>query len=143
MKKKKDRRVVGYRHYKAGYEVRHEFWDSQIDGCKELEMKEAYNPHGDWIGKPKFAKRLSDRGIAPIKAHKRHCICSIGYCAEKRMWYGWSHRAICGFGIGDMVFNERMRGRTDHTPFKKHGTVKIESLEQAKKAAINFARSVS
>ena len=28
---------------------------------------------------------------------------SIGWSEEEKKWYGWSHRAIYGFGIGDMV----------------------------------------
>lgn len=29
-----------------------------------------------------------------------HNTCCIGFNPIKQKWYGWSHRAICGFGIG-------------------------------------------
>jgi len=30
-------------------------------------------------------------------------ICQIGFCEKEQKWYGWSHRAIYGFGIGSVV----------------------------------------
>ena len=32
---------------------------------------------------------------------------SSGLDADKGIWYGWSHRAICGFKIGDMLFDPK------------------------------------
>lgn len=29
--------------------------------------------------------------------------CCIGFCENEMKWYGWSHRAIFGFGIGSKV----------------------------------------
>ena len=29
--------------------------------------------------------------------------CSIGFCQREQKWYGWSHRAIYGFGIGSTI----------------------------------------
>lgn len=32
--------------------------------------------------------------------------CSIGFNEEEQKWYGWSHRAIFGFGIGSQIKKE-------------------------------------
>lgn len=32
-----------------------------------------------------------------------HKVSSIGFSPSEKKWYGWSHRAICGFGIGSEV----------------------------------------
>ena len=70
----------------------------------------------------------------------------LGFSEESQKWYGWSHRALCGFGIGDMLFDE------DYSPdgvniekmkFTDRGSVKIETLDQAKQAAKNFSSYVS
>lgn len=37
------------------------------------------------------------------RAEKEHLVCSIGWCEREHKWYGWSHRAIFGFGIGSEV----------------------------------------
>jgi len=29
--------------------------------------------------------------------------CCVGFNEKEQKWYGWSHRAICGFGIGSIV----------------------------------------
>ena len=99
--------------------------------------------NGEWIGNPKLARFLCNKkGLRLIqKSKKDNCVCSIGFNTEENKWYGWSHRAICGFGIGDKVFQERFGD--DNTPFTKHGNKTIENMEQAKLAAKRFAESVS
>lgn len=69
-----------------------------------LHMKVAYTPSGDYIGNPKIAHLLcKKRGIAPEKISPDHNVCSIGFSETEQKWYGWSHRAIHGFGIGAEV----------------------------------------
>ena len=62
-------------------------------------MKYAVDIKGDYIGCPKDAYRLVNKyGISIFeKTDDGHCVCSIGYNLHKKLWYGWSHRAICGF----------------------------------------------
>ncbi len=80
----------------------------------------------------------------------------LGYSEENKKWYGWSHRAIAGFGIGDMMYDEKWvhpdddpndpwdkQEKTMKTPFTQHGNEKIKTMEQAKEAAKRFAKSVS
>jgi hypothetical protein len=81
-----------------GYTIRTELISDYGD---PFEMESAYNPQGDYIGNLDMAKRLcEDRGIAPVKSAPDHGVCSIGFCEKEQKWYGWSHRAIYGFGIG-------------------------------------------
>jgi len=106
---------------------------------------------GHWIG----AKHTRDRrctatyltrrvGLAKIqKAEPGHCVASIGFSEERQTWAGWSHRALCEFGIGDRIFNERYHPQGDKTPFKRHGKRLITKLWEAKLAAKRFAASVS
>lgn len=87
-----------------GYELRTERVSGGIFGCKDFEIVSAYSPDGTYIGSPENAKHLVDKmGIAPEKARSDHKVCSIGFCANENKWYGWSHRAIYGFGVGSHV----------------------------------------
>ncbi len=132
--------IKSRRFFKAGYEVRTEIVDDNAGGT--LEMKNAYNVHGEWIGEPKFAYRLIvTRGILPEKVNKNRNICSIGYCPRDGRWYGWSHRAIVGFKIGDMIFEEEFGD--DDTLFIRHGKKKIKTHADARLSAIRFADYVS
>ena len=97
-------RVLSTRKYKAGYEIREEVWNRSAGGGKALKVKTAYTPSGDWIGDSRWAYRLcKKRGVAPEKSKPDHCVCSIGYSKKDKKWYGWSHRAIYGFGVGSKV----------------------------------------
>jgi len=132
------------RHY-PGYLYRREIVDdSEYGGDGDLEMVNCYAAEsGHWIGNAKTARFLClKRGLRDVqKSHPNHSVCSIGFNHKEQKWYGWSHRAICGFGIGDMIFEERFGD--DHTPFTKHGSKPIRNMEDAKTAAIRFAGSVS
>ena len=41
--------------------------------------------------------------INPEPSRPDHDYCSIGFCEKEQKWYGWSHRAMYGFGIGSGV----------------------------------------
>ena len=134
--------VLAERNYKAGYVVREEFIDDREYGGSGLFMKNAYSPSGEWIGNPKTAYYLcKKRGIAPEKSKKKHCVCSIGFSKRLNKFFGWSHRAIVGFAIGDRVFEERFGN--DSTKFRKHGKKTIKTRADQRQAAIAFASHVS
>ena len=139
------KKVLFERKYKAGYTYRRELHDGSEYGGKDFEMKMCYTPSGDWIGTPREARLLYvKRGLTRIqKSHPSHCVCSIGFDARRKKWFGWSHRAVCGFGVGDKLFTQRCKGATDKTPFVKHGRTTIVNLGQAKIAAKRFAEYVS
>ena len=60
---------------------------------------------------------------------------------EKGIWYGWSHRAICGFKIGDKIFEEDFGD--NYTPFIKHGSKNIKTLQDAQLSAERFSKYVA
>jgi hypothetical protein len=62
---------------------------------------------------------------------------SFGKSRANGKWYGWSHRAIASFGIGDVV--KPTTSGFDH--LKEPFIIKTE--EKAKEVAKRFARSVS
>lgn len=71
---------------------------------KVIITKQAYTPDGIYIGTPKTAHYLIvKKGIKPELSDTEHKVCSIGFCEKEQKWYGWSHRSIYGFGIGDKV----------------------------------------
>ena len=67
-----------------------------------FEIESAY-AGGLYIGDPKTAKMLDERGIKPELASPDHNVCSIGFCEKDQKWFGWSHRAICEFKVGHIV----------------------------------------
>lgn len=93
--------VVSVRKYRAGYEVRTELYNGELYHCADFTIKSAYTLNGDYIGNGKIAYYLcKKKGIVPEKRTANSSICSIGFCEREQKWYGYSHRAIFGFGIG-------------------------------------------
>lgn len=148
-----NRKVLSVRNYKAGYEVRTEKVFHNGDEESTI-MKSAYTPSGDYIGNSVWAHRLVvQRGIAPEKSSPSHSVCSIGFCERDQKWYGWSHRAIYGFGIGDVAKEGdvvTVSGWTDeyleeHPEDDRSLPVgfEVKTLDDAKLAAIAFADGVS
>lgn len=134
--------ILKTRKFKVGYEVRLEEWIDVLN--IPTVVKAAYTPTGDYIGDPRMAYILVVKyGIKPELRTDHSNVCTIGFCEREQAWYGWSHRAICGFGIGDNLFDEFYPGADEHTPFAKHGSKPIETLDEARQAASNFAESVS
>lgn len=58
---------------------------------------------GTYIGTIEFAEGLKARGITAQGRRGQSQVASIGFCENEQKWYGWSHRAICGFGLGSSV----------------------------------------
>lgn len=126
------------------YVERIENWkfDMQKPSEPATRMNSAYNLNGDYIGDVETAKHICDKyGIAPEISQPGNSVCSIGYSEKHGKWFGWSHRAICGFGIGDKIFEEKYGD--DETPYVEHGSKPITTLDDAKLAAQRFAESVA
>ena len=135
------KKLLSVRHYKAGYDIRTEEWRVFEDEEPTI-MKAAYTTDGNYIGSSKVAYRLCvQMGISPELRTENSSVCSIGFSEREQKWHGWSHRCICSFGIGDKLFEEQYGD--DYTLFTQHGSITIETLEQAKQAASAFAGSVS
>ena len=97
--------IVKERKYRNSYIVRDEKWltnfEDELKGHTQLMKDQAYNLKGEWICDSKWAHELIvQRGIMPEKANPSYSVCSIGFCKKEQKWYGWSHRAMYGFGIG-------------------------------------------
>lgn len=59
---------------------------------------------GGYVGRPEDAYRYYQLGLRLIqKACPENKVCSIGFNPKEDKWYGWSHRAMYGFKIGDIV----------------------------------------
>lgn len=73
------------------------------------------NVDGGYVGTENDVKRLVELGIVAQKIKDKDFSCSIGFSEKEQKWYGWSHRASYGFGIGsnvklgDVAFNPRNR----------------------------------
>ena len=105
------------------------------------------------IGDPKTAYFLIvKRGIKPEKISPDMNVCSVGFCETEQKWYGWSHRAIYGFGIGDVVTEGDCTASSGLTnkylrahPFEDTSLpigFTAKTLDDCKKMAIAFAHSV-
>lgn len=94
-----------------------------------MEMTSVKSKAGDYAGDVSDVKAFFDkRGIAPELRDPQANVCSIGWSEKEQKYYGWSHRAFHGYGIGDKSFDGR------HT---------IETKEQARESASAFAEDVS
>lgn len=128
---------------KYGYEVREESVTIS-EGEEPIVLKSCYSPKGDYLGDQETVVHLiKTYKISQFETQKDspNRVVSMGYSAVAKKWYGWSHRAIFGFGIGDKIFEAEFGN--DHTSFAEHGSVTIETLEQAHQAASAFAEYVS
>lgn len=97
------KKIIKVRKYKVGYEVRTELISGEMYGGGDFEIVSAYTDTGDYIGDSIRAYRLYKKGIRPMKIDSTYKVCSIGFCDKELKWYGYSHRAIYGFGVGSKV----------------------------------------
>jgi hypothetical protein len=151
---KEDKKTIKIRKFKAGYELRYEIINGKPYGSKNFKMTSAYTPEGNYIGDSKAAWRLCvKRGIKPELAKSTDKVCSIGYSTKDGKWYGWSHRAIYGFKIGDKVKKGDCCASSGWTKeyLKEHPELdmslpvgfKAKTMYDARRMAIAFADSVS
>jgi len=99
--------ILKTRTYKKwGFELRDILHDNTLYGASGFTVTRiAYTiPEGDYIGDSKTAFFLCrKKGIKPKLRCSHSKTCSIGFCEKEQKYYGWSHRAIYGFKIGDTV----------------------------------------
>ena len=146
------KKEISRRNYKAGYTVIHGIIDGKEFCCDDFEIKWAVTKSGDYIGDPKTAHMLcKEKGIAPEK-RPGTSVCSIGFCQKDNKWYGWSHRAICSFGVGDVVKEGDCTTESGYVDdylkefpekdFRLPVGFTAKNLDDAKRMAIAFADSV-
>ncbi len=120
---------------KNGMSYRREIWS--MEGNDPVEMDAVYSAHGVYVGDLETADYLADKGIIPETKRADSSVCSIGFSHKDHKWYGWSHRAMHGFGIGDTIAEGDCASESLPVGFK------AESLDDAKLMAVAFADSVS
>jgi hypothetical protein len=89
--------------------------------------------------KPSLVKIIEERGIVAELASRSDNVCTIGRGADGK-WYGWSHRALIGFGPGDRIYEANYGD--EKTKFTQHGRRPIVSDADARNSAIAFARYI-
>lgn len=99
----------------------------------------AYNDAGVYIGDRDFARRLDRMGILPLKRNPDSKVCSIGKSMKDDKWYGWSHRGICGFKVGDIITKDGYLGKELKLADDFHIVNEIGAIEMARA----FAESIS
>lgn len=107
-----------------------------------IQMHSGYSLDGHYIGDIATTRHLCEKyGIKPELKSPDSKVCSIGFSEKHNKWFGWSHRAISGFTIGNKLFEEKFGD--DNTPYIEHGNKTIENIDEAKLAARRFAESVA
>lgn len=97
-------RTIRYEQYGYIYRVE-KIMFSEDDPDETMEMKVCYTLDGQYLGNNKIANWLCRKyGIREfLKTEEvKHPVC-VGFNPKEQKWYGWSHRAIYGFGIGSTV----------------------------------------
>ena len=77
---------------------------------------------------------LKGHGIVKDSQNK-----NIGFSEKEQKWYGWSHRAIYGFAVGD-VCKQGDVGVGNGYNFKDGD--KLKTLNDCKQRAIDFADAI-
>lgn len=132
------------------YHVLEEFED--MDGFQMDYYESAVD--GSYIGRGDDFHDLLEKGFVLIqKAVPTDNVASIAYCPKENKWYGWSHRAIYGFGIGDKVSEddltnssgliEEYRIQHPEEDYSLPVGFVAKNLNDAKRMAIAFAKAVS
>lgn len=85
-------------------------------------------------------KFFDNHGIVPEKIDSTHSVESIGWSEKESRYYGWSHRAIYGFKIGD----KSGPGKVGYQTLKDKGWPTVaKTKEDCKKMAIAFAEEIA
>lgn len=117
-----------------GMDYRKEIWT--MEGNPSVAMRAVYNAGGVYVGDEETADFLAEKGIIPEPRTPESTVCSIGFSDKDQKWYGWSHRAIFGFGVGDIVKDGDCAAKSLPVGFK------AKTLDDAKKIASAFAACV-
>ena len=70
--------------------------------CYYSRVDKSYIAHVSLAESDGLIKFLFEKGITKLETNNGNVAC-IGWCEDEQKWYGWSHRAIYGFGVGDEV----------------------------------------
>jgi hypothetical protein len=136
------------------YQTRHWTQEEMEKECTKF-VYYTSNVDGGYIGTEQEYKLFVEKYklILIQKALPTNNTCSIGYSPAENKWYGWSHRAICGFTIGDMVgefditatsgLTDEYRIQHPEEDYSLPVGYKAKDLNGARRMAIAFAEAVS
>lgn len=112
-----------------------------VEEITDYKMRRAaYNNQGALIGPVELARWLCrDLGIVPDKIAPSRKICTIGKSRKDGEWYGWSHRVVTSFKIGDVVKKDGGFGRY----LKLSNDLLIDTEDLARDMAVTFAEAVA
>jgi len=134
--------------------IKFEEWNV-TEGEQPCLMVSVYTEKGEYVGSldRMILHIIADKGILPEVAGSQDKTCSIGKSFRDHKWYGWSHRAIHGYQIGDIVEEGSCCASSGWTEeyLKEHPEENLSlsvgftavTEEDCKKMAIAFAESVS
>jgi len=97
-------KTINYNKYGYIYRLEQVMFSLQ-EPDEVMDMKVCYSLDGQYLGNNKTASLLCRKyGIREFvkTAEIQHPAC-VGFNPVEQKWYGWSHRAIYGFGIGSKV----------------------------------------
>lgn len=127
--------------------------ESSMGGDKPVVMHSVYTKDNKYVGTLESVNTYFDKGILPETDFRNNNVVSIGKSYKDNKWYGWSHRAIFGFEIGDKVKEGDCTASSGWTEeyLKEHPEEDLslpvgfeaKTEEDAKRMAIAFASSVS
>lgn len=138
----------------ATLKIKFENWRAN-EADKKILMVSVYSEDGGYVGRLDGGtiKLLCRKGIVPQKRTSDSNTCSIGKSLIDGKWYGWSHRAIFGFEVGDKVKQGDCCASSGYTEeyLKEHPEedtslpigFEAKTEEDCKKMACAFAESVS
>ncbi|MBK9580235.1 MAG: hypothetical protein IPO40_24485 [Fibrobacteres bacterium] len=116
-------------------------------------MHSVYSQDGGYVGSLEDINTYFGKGILPELANPENKVCSIGKSYIDGKWYGWSHRAMYGFQIGDIAKEGDICTESgwipeylaEHPEKDRRVPVGFEAKteEDAKRMAVAFAESVS
>lgn len=126
----------------------------KIENAYGVQTISVYNKDNKYVGDLEFFKLLVEKyGITKIQTYNNNNVCSIGFNEKENRWYGWSHRAIHSFGVGDEVKEHDLTNTSGYLDsyIKEHPEkdlslpvgFKAKNLEDAKRMAIAFADAVA
>ncbi len=130
------------------YEVRVE--NVSCGGNKPTIMLSVYSDNNEYVGRIEDFQKYLDRGILP-ETFGNNGVCSIGKSFKDGKWYGWSHRAMFGFEIGNKVKKGDCCAESGwvegceqykNDPYVLPVGFEAKTEEDCKKMAMAFARSV-
>lgn len=79
-------------------------WDSGLGHESTIWVTKDRGDYLTRVGMEDKLSFLADIGLSQVQTTwETGKPCNIGFCEKEQKWYGWSHRAICGFGVGSKI----------------------------------------